>query len=61
MKTITIRTGSIHVPFHENAQISRDNILAGRPFDEGWLPNQHVPDPRGLPEWVTLQFPSEGV
>lgn len=48
-----IRTGSLYVPFEENAKIARANFLAGRPFDEGWLASRHIPDPR-FPEWVEI-------
>lgn len=53
-KTITIRTGSARLPFEENYQIAKANMLAGRPLEEGFLPSIHVPDPNGLPEWITI-------
>lgn len=56
-KTITIRTGSARLPFEENYQIAKANMLAGRPFDEWFLPAVHVPDPNGLPEWWTITTP----
>lgn len=48
------RTGAARIPFDENYRIARENVLHGRPFDEGMLPAEHIPDPR-FPEWVWVE------
>lgn len=59
MKEIQFRTGSVDPHFAENGRIAVANFLAGRPFDEGMLPPTHIPDPNGLPEWITIQVPDD--
>lgn len=54
---ITFRTGSVDCHFGENASIALRNLFYGRPLDEGRLPPTHIPDPLGLPEWVTIEIP----
>lgn len=48
----------MYVPLEENARISIQNVLNGRPFDEGWLKPTHIPDPR-YPEWIELKIEGE--
>lgn len=56
LETLTFRTGTLRIPFEQNARIAIENCWAGRPLFEGQLPAVDVPDPNGLPEWVTFTF-----
>lgn len=53
---LCIRAGSVDLRLRENEYVALRNFAAGRPLDEGLLPSRYIPDPNGLPEWITVEI-----